>query len=340
MVRRPLLNPVVWQPPAPPSRARWHTGPNLPAVRILHVNGLGPEDVAVDQDGRILTGVDGGRIVRISADGKQLTEVADTGGRPLGLDPLDDGTLLVADAYRGLLRVDPSSAKVELLADRVGDAPIRFCASVAAAPDGTAYFSDASTRFGFHDWKADILEHSGTGRLLRRDPDGAVDVLLDGLQLANGVALTPDRAAVVVAESGAFRLTRYRLADGSRDVLADNLPGYPFGISVGTDGLLWVAIASPRSRVLDQLARRPAVLRQAIWLMPERVHPKPAPAIWVLALDPETGAIVLDLHGLHHDFEIVTGVREYHGTVYLGSVVSRAVAAIEVESAKLSKLAK
>ena len=334
MFGRPVIDPVVWQPPVPPVAARWPTGPTLPALRLLHVNGLGPEDVVVDAKGNLLTGVQDGRILRISPDGRELVEVADTRGRPLGLELLPDGALVVCDAYRGLLRVDPETGAVDVLLDRFEGAPLRFCKSAAVDPAGSIYFTDASRRFGFHDWKADIMEHSGTGRLLRLDPDGAVTVLLDGLQLANGVALSPDRATVVVAETGSFQLTRFWLAGpraGAREVLAGNLPGYPFGVSLGTDGLLWVAISSPHNRILDQLARRPPLLRRAIWALPEQVHPKPVPVVWVIAVEPASGAIVHDLHGPpHHEFAIVTGVREYAGTVYLGSVVSRAIGAIEL----------
>jgi sugar lactone lactonase YvrE len=298
------------------------------------VNGLGPEDVVVGSDGYLLTGVDGGRILRLSADGRHIAEVANTGGRPLGIGFLPGGALIVCDAYRGLLRVRPDTGSIELLADHVDGEPMRFCKSVAVAADGTAYFTDASRRFGLHEWKADLLEHSGTGRLLCRRPDGTVRVLLDGLQLANGVALSPDARAVIVAETGHFRLVRYWL-DGTQagrsDVLTRDLPGYPWGISLGSDGRVWVAIASPRHPVLDQLASRNPLLRKALWAMPERVHPKPIPSVSVLAVDPANGVIEYDLHGpAHWEFQAVTGVAEDKGTVYLSGVASRAIAVLAV----------
>jgi sugar lactone lactonase YvrE len=336
--RRPSISPVVWHPPASQGQAKVSCGNgSLPDVRLLPVNGLGPEDVLLDGEGRILAGVHGGRILRVSPDGRQVTEVADTGARPLGLAWLPDGRLLVCDGYRGLLAIDLTSSSgsgsEEVLADSVDGAPLRFCGHCTVASDGTAYFTSPSDRFGFHHWKADLMEHSGTGRLLRRSPSGEVDVVLDGLQFANGVALTPDEDAVIVAEMGSFALTRYSLADGARSTLAQNLPGYPYNVSLGTDGLLWVAIASSRNRTLDLLARTPPVLRKAVWALPEQLHPTPQPAVWVLALDPSTGTVVHDLHGpAEHEFSIVTSVREHHGTLYLGSVVARAVATLALRA--------
>ena len=48
------------------------------------------------------------------------------------------------------------------------------------------------------------MEHSGTGRLLQFDPSGRVEVLLSGLQFANGVALAEDESFVAVAVAEAF----------------------------------------------------------------------------------------------------------------------------------------
>ncbi|HLX48051.1 MAG TPA: SMP-30/gluconolactonase/LRE family protein [Streptosporangiaceae bacterium] len=341
MQRRPSIDPVIWHPPAAPPRTLGRDTPTLPPLRLLHVNGLGPEDVAVDGKGHVITGVDGGRILRLSPDGREIAEIANTGGRPLGIEVLADGALLVCDAYRGLLRIEPEAAEIEILADQVDGAPMQFCKNAAAASDGTIYFTDASRRFGLHNWKADLMEHSGTGRLLRRSPDGVVDVLLDGLQLANGVAITPDETAVVVAETGGFQLTRYWLTGpqaGTSQPLAAGLPGYPWGLSTGSDGLIWVALASPHNRVLDQLSRAHPRLRKIVWALPEQWHPKPVPSIAVLALDPDRGTIVWDLFDFpRQEFLVVTGVREQAGTVYLGSVVTRAIAACRLEDAGQSR---
>src|SRR5215472_7153950 len=207
--QRSSIDPVVWHPPPAPPRSRRQDRPTLPPVRLIPVNGLGPETVVVDADGYLLTGLDGGRILRVRSDGREITEVANTGGRPLGIALLPGGGLIVGDAYRGLLRVS-SGGDVEMLADRVNGEPFEFCKDVAVAADGT------------------------------------VEVLLDGLQFANGVALGPDQAAVFVAETGNYRLTRYWLDGpkaGTAEPLLTGLPGYPWGLALGSDGRLWVALA-------------------------------------------------------------------------------------------------
>jgi len=332
-MRRPSLHPVVWQPPAAPARAKERNGPlPLPPVRLIELDGTGPEDVVVDGAGRVITGVEDGRLLRIDPEGRPVGVVADTGGRPLGVELLGDGRLLVCDARRGLLAVDPERGGVEVLLDRVAGATMKFCNNAAVAADGTVYFSDSSRRFGIDHWRADLLEHSGTGRLLRRDPDGGVEVLLDGLQFANGVALAPDESFVAVAETGAYRLKRLWLVGGrvgQSDLLVDNLPGFPDNIAAGLSGLIWVAIGSPRNPMLDRLHRMHPSLRKAVWAMPRRLQPGPVRTLWVQAYDP-AGRLVHDLQGPGDDFHFVTGMREDRGKLYLGSLVERSVAVLDL----------
>ncbi|MEV5596110.1 SMP-30/gluconolactonase/LRE family protein [Streptomyces sp. NPDC052496] len=321
----------------------------LPPLRPVPLDGRGPEDVVVDTAGRVLTGVEDGRILRLDplpkggagepagapAGPPRAEVVARTGGRPLGLEPLADGGVLVCDARRGLLRVEPSDGTVRTLADTVDGAPLRFCSNAVAAADGTVYFSVSSRRYPLEDWLGDILEHTGTGQLVRLRPGGTPEVVLDGLQFANGVALAPDESFVTVAETGSRRLTRLWLTgprSGQHDVLADELPGYPDNMSRGPGGLFWVALAGPRSAGLDRLHRTKPALRHAAWSVARRVRPRPSPLTGVLGLD-ASGRIVHDLRRRSPDYRMVTSVCEHEGHLVLGSIHERALAVCELPSA-------
>lgn len=330
---RPSISPVVWQPPPAPARARQprSTRP-LPPLRVLDVVGRGPEDVLVDDSGRVLAGVADGRVLRMTPDGRHVEVLGDTGGRPLGLERLPDGAVAVCDARRGLLRLDVPTGAVETLVSDVDGKRMVFCNNSAIAPDGTVYFSDSSRRLGIDHWKGDLLEHSGTGRLLRRGLSAEVTVLLDGLQFANGVALAADGSFVVVAETAAYRLIRLWITGpraGESEVFADNLPGFPDNISTGSDGLIWVALGSPRDASLDRLLPRNPLLRKAVWAMPDRFQPRPRHTVWVYALAPD-GSLVHDLQAPGGRFGFVTGVREQGGTVYLGSLIGDCVAMFDL----------
>jgi sugar lactone lactonase YvrE len=297
-------------------------------LQVIPVPGHGAEDVVVSPDGDVVyTGTEDGAIHRVSVDGRRVDTVARTGGRPLGLELLDGGRrLLVCDARRGLLTVDVASGAVAEL----GGVPMRFCNNAAVAADGTVYFSDSSAVHPIDEWKADMVEVTRTGRLLRRSPDGRVDVLADGLAFANGVALAADESFVAVAETAARTVVRYWLAGpraGERDFLVEGLPGYPDNISLGGDGLIWVAVASPRDPLVEMLQRGPLRLRRAVTRIPERLQPGPKRTVHIQAYGVD-GRLVHDRTGDASRFHMVTGVREHAGRVWLGSLQEPAIAVL------------
>lgn len=309
------------------------------AFRVIPVPGTGAEDVVValsgPDEGAVFTGTEDGVIHRVSHDGRRVDRVASTGGRPLGIEFLPDGRLLVCDARRGVLVVDPRAGTVETLFGEVGGRPMLFCNTAAVAGDGTVYVSDSSTVHPIDRWKAEMLELTRTGRLLRRTPDGQVDVLLDGLSFANGVALAADGSFVAVAETAARTVVRYWLtgpAAGTHDHLVTGLPGYPDNISRGSDGLIWVSIASPRDPLVERLQGGPLWLRRQVTKIPDRMQPAPKRTVRVQAYD-DDGTLVYDLpvNDAEHRtrFHMVTGVREHEGRVWMGSLHESAVAVLE-----------
>lgn len=314
---KPPISPAAWTAPTPVDKLPAY---NLPQLHILPVPGSGPED-ALFLDDAILTGLDDGRIVRVSLDGWHIEVVADTRGRPLGLERHPDGRVVVCDTEKGLLLLDPASGSLETLVAK-GEHGVRVCNNAAVAADGTIFFSDSSQHFDLEYWTADILEHSGTGRLLRRSPDGRVEVLADGLQFANGVALTDH--FVAVAQTGLYCVDRVWLADGRREPWITNLPAFPDNIATGDDGLVWVTMASARKSLLDRTAGRPW-LRKVIWALPEALHPKPDMLAWVRAYDTD-GRMVHEFCGEHEQFYMCTGVRAQGGKVAMGSLNTTALA--------------
>merc|ERR1712151_24235 len=90
------------------------------------------------------------------------------GGAPLGLIVSKSGDVLVCVPNQGLLKV--SDDQISLLASEIDGVPIRFADAVVEASDGSVYFSDASTKFGYDRWVLDLLEAKPYGRLLKYDP--------------------------------------------------------------------------------------------------------------------------------------------------------------------------
>ena len=308
----------------------------MSTLEVIPVPGPGAEDVVVGgpgpDEGAVFTGTEDGSIFRISHDGASIERVAHTGGRPLGIEIDLDGRLLVCDAHLGVLRVDPRSGAVESVVHDIESTPMAFCNNAAIASDGTVWFSDSSTKYGIERWKDDFVQDTRTGRLARLGTDGTVEVVLEGLAFANGVALSADESYVAVAETGARTVVRRWLTGpraGTRDLLASDLPGYPDNIARGSDGLIWVSIASPTDPVVERLQRAPLAVRKLVTKIPERLQPAPKHTVRAQAYD-DAGTLVHDVDVQGSAYHMVTGVREHDGRLWLGSLHEPAVAVIDV----------
>lgn len=325
---KPSLDPARWTPPSP-AVARNPTV--LPDLRVYDTSGYGTEDVLIEADGQVVTGVDDGRLLAIDPQTGVETVWGHTQGRPLGIEHHPSGGHVVCDSTRGLLHVRHDGS-VEVLADGFGGVPFLFCNNAAVAADGTIYFTDSSTKFGFDYWRGDLIEHRPTGRLLRRDPDGTLTVLLDGLAFANGVALAADESFVIVAETAGYALRRWWITGpkaGTSEQFGDILPGFPDNISTGEDGDIWVAVASPRDAILDLLLPKAPVLRKIVWALPQRFQPQPQLVIRVQAYRAD-GSLAHDFAGEHERFGKPTGVRQVGQQVWLGSFEQTTIAVFDL----------
>lgn len=293
--------------------------------------GHGPEDVVIDGDDRVVSGGADGRLWWWPADAAPGTAprlLAETGGRPLGIerDPRD-GTLVVCDARRGLLRVTPDGRITELTREAAGT-PIRFCNNASVAADGTVFFTDSSHRFPQPYWKRDMLERRPNGRVLAYHPgSGRADLVADGLHFPNGIALNPARTALLVAETSTHRLLRLPLADPTPTVLVD-LPAYPDNLSAVGDGTYWVALPSPRVAIAERLLPHPHLRRLAA-LLPDTVQPQPRRYGLVALVDGE-GRVLRTLHGPSGAYRMITGVRQHGNRLWLGSLIEPAAARVDL----------
>jgi sugar lactone lactonase YvrE len=323
---RPVKLPATTPPPLIGPWAPDDT--RLDDLELLAVpDGHGPEDVAVDEQGQIFSGTEDGRIWRWKPDARAGAVphlLADTGGRPLGIevDPRD-GSLVVCDAYRGLLRITPDGVITDLT-HRAGGTRILLCNNAAVARDGVVYFTDSSSRFPVSHWRRDLLEHRPNGRVLAYDPSsGRTDVVAEGFFFPNGVALTPEEDALLLCETVSHRLLRLSLPDGAVRVL-DDLPAYPDNMSAVGDGTYWIALASPRVAIAEKLLPHP-VLRRIAAVLPTRLQPQPLPYTIAALVDGE-GTLLRALHGPAGRYVMATGVRQHGDTLWLGSLTERAIA--------------
>jgi sugar lactone lactonase YvrE len=319
------INPIVWAPhPTPALEGDFAENRVLQGMELFATpNSHGPEDVAVDAEGRIYVGVVEGQILRYAADGSNPQVFADTGGRPAGLDFDSAGNLIVANTARGLLSIDPSGA-IEVL-----------CADVDVDSQNVAWFSDASYKWTFQEYMNDVLESAPNGRLLKYDINtGECSVVLDHLFFANGIAVSPDETYVLVNETTRYRVKRVYIRGprkGDVEVFIDNLPGIPDGISTGADGIFWLAIVAPRVAILDSTGPKPW-LRKVIYRIPTALQPKPRRHPLILGLD-ASGKVVHNLQDADAaNFSGSSSAEQVGDWLYVGSIAEANWGRIRVSS--------
>lgn len=332
----PNIEPAPYAPPiAPKMEGALRENSALSSVKLLAEGKLnGPEDIAVDNNGNVFTGLEDGRIVKISPDGEVVT-FAETGGRPLGLQWGPSGDLIVADGVRGLLTVN-LEGKVTVLVPRAETVPLEMADDLDVSSSGLIYFSDATGSEVGMDYYQDLMIHRPLGRLLRFNYyTDDLEVLLTGLYFANGVALSPDEDFVLVSEMSEYRITRLWLKGprvGDRDVFADNLPGFPDGISGDGDGNYWVAMVSPRMWFVDNIVLPNLWLRKLLMHFPTWTRLSGASYGFIIQLNSE-GEIVESLHDPSgKSLSGITNVVERDGKLYIGTLEGDAVGVYDRES--------
>lgn len=346
------ISPQAWTPPpAPPLTGQYQQNSRLARVERLSLgtgspargNGFAPEDVALDAQNRIYSGLDDGRIMRLQADGTKPEVFSNTHGRPLGLAFDPNGNLIVADAIKGLLSIAPDGS-LSVLTTGADGLPFGCTNALDVAADGTIYFTDASSKFPLSQFTADILEHGPNGRLLAYNPKTKTTrTMLSHLSFANGVAVSPDQTFVLVVETGEYRVHRVWLNKGPTEVMfvqsrtwiggpkygrseifIDNLPGFPDGISSNGKDKFWLALVTPRDKVLDQLLPHP-FLRKVVARLPKFVQPAPKRYSFVLGLDPN-GRVIENLQdGSPQCYAQIANAVERNGALYFGSIGESAV---------------
>lgn len=315
MTRQRAQRPVRWRPPRK-SRDRTTSLP----LSLHALPGAGGEDALIEPSGSVVTGLCNGDVVRLGPE--HATILGTTGGRPLGIESFADGTLLVCDHDKGLLRLDPTSGRISVVLDEVDGVRLRFCSNAVVCADGTIYFTTSSDSAAWDDYDADALVHATSGRLIRVGADGDVAVLSRTLAFANGVALAPDESFLLVAETLGYRIRKLQLKGPNAGEWSDfvtGLPGFPDNISLSESGLLWVALPAPRMPVLDFLLPRPPILRSIALRIPRALRPRPRRVVWVQAYDLD-GRLVHNIKCKHRRFWFVTAVAEAHGTLWLASI--------------------
>ena len=188
---------------------RWHDG------RLWFCDWGAEELIALDLDGR-------------------SEVIARVPSFPFCIDWLPDGRLLINAARQQAVLTQ----SLDVYADLRGLSDRPPGNEIVCDARGNAYVNGGGFDLG-------AGEEFKPGLIALVTPDRAARQVADGIAFPNGMAITPDGATLIVAESYARRLTAFDIEpDGGlsgRRVWADLGDGVPDGICLDAEGAVWYA---------------------------------------------------------------------------------------------------
>lgn len=339
-------NNTLYQMPTKPVGTAIPNTQNVNQKQFLKGVGKGPEDIIIGNDGYLYTGYEDGRIIRVpvaqliqafhqtpsqNADIVDYEEYVNTNGRPLGLRFDSDNNLIVADAIKGLLLID-TTKNIHVLADQYKGEKLKFVDHLDIADDGTIWFSDASMRFDIHHYILDFLEASASGRLFSYDPKSQhLQLRLDNLFFANGVAVGPNSEYILVNETGTSEIHRLWVKDkknNRKDIFIQHLPAMPDNIYYH-EGIFWVGLPALREEKIEGLSKQ-LFLRRLLASLPISLLTASTEYGFVIGINTQ-GQVVYNLQS-SQGYQSITTATPYQNYLFLGSIENDSIGMIQLPS--------
>jgi sugar lactone lactonase YvrE len=178
--------------------------------------------------------------------------IAEFDDMPSGLGWLPDDTLLVV-LMRQRMIVKVVDGQVLPHADLAGF-PGDYLNDMVVDRQGNAYTGSITYR-GFSSEEMAARSSSQSDGIVFTRPDGSTTLAAADVIGPNGSVITPDGQTLIVAETRAFRITAFDIADDgtlqNRRLFADLHPLRADGMALDAEGALWCGLGQYFGRVVE-----------------------------------------------------------------------------------------
>jgi gluconolactonase len=237
----------------------------LSACRKVGAGLQRPEDVVVGHDGRVWASDQQSACAQILPDGA-LRRVGKVEGAPNGINMDGQGRIIIANFEAGpVQRLDVESGAVEIVCSAVAGRRLTAANYPILDRHGNIWCANST----FADPWQQALDGRADGILFRVRPDGRAELMAEGIQFANGLALDAGESHIYVCQTTGCNVLRYRIrSDGTlgapepygpvlgtpfpADADPNNLPapehlaqvGLTDGCGFDVEGNLWVTLVA------------------------------------------------------------------------------------------------
>jgi gluconolactonase len=201
-----------------------------------------PECVAIHSDGSIWAGGEGGQVYCISADGKEVKEVVNTGGFILGIafSPAQDWLAICDLKNKCIWQYHLLTGHLSIFATEVEGKPIRIPNYPVFDVKGNLYVSESGAF------------REVAGLVYKFDAKGKGKVWHEGpFNFANGMALSADQRTLYVVCSFLPGVEQISINEdgtaGERSVLLHMPQTCPDGLAIDNDGALLISCYAPNT---------------------------------------------------------------------------------------------
>ncbi len=216
-----------------------------------------PEDVVVGPDGRVFASDHQCAVAEIFPDGS-FKRLGPKGGAPNGINMDTQGRVLIAnfgiyDREEGpLQRFDPATGAHETLVSEVGGKRLTSANYPVLDRDGNIWCANSTHA---ETWPQ-ALDGRTDGFIFVLRPDGATEIVAEGLKFPNGMALSADHKTLYCAQTSGFDVMAFPILPGGKlgkgerygpalGVAQSDDPGqlgYTDGVGMDAEGNLWVCL--------------------------------------------------------------------------------------------------
>jgi sugar lactone lactonase YvrE len=251
-------------------------------------------------------------------------------GRPLGLIIDKNNDLLVADAYKGILKISRANPNnVEVLVDSYNGVKFKMANGIELLRDGrTLFFTDTSQTYTRAQFVAIVLANKPDGRLFKFDlVTKSLTVEIADLKFANGIALSKDQSFLVVNECSERRIRKYYITGrkaGRNEIFVQDIGGYNDNIKADGEGNFLVGLFSATAPEITIVQTYPKIQNNFLTFVPPLNALSMIPSMGLVKKIDERGRTVTVYSDTTAQFALQVSEADIHdGYLYLCSVLNQ-----------------